>query len=113
MELFPLLGGILVFALGVTVFWGFFFRARCILEDWANENGFKIVERRVRYPALFAGPFKFWSTSRNQVVYRFRLRDGSGNEHSGWARCGSFWGGVLFSDKVEIRWDESERSSTR
>jgi hypothetical protein len=106
-----LLVGILTIALFVTIFRWFFRRSGSILESWANQNGFEMLEKHARYPPFFAGPFKFWTTSRNQVVYRFKVRDAAGNDQSGWARCGSFWGGVFFSDKIEIRWDETKSPS--
>jgi hypothetical protein len=94
-----------VIAFFVAVFWWFDRRSKVILKNWADANGFEIVEKKQRY--MFTGPFKFWTNSRNQVVYVFRVRDREGHEQSGWARCGGFWGGVFFSDKIEIRWDKS------
>ena len=97
--------GSFAIAMFITLFWWFDRRSKVILKKWADENGFDIVEKKQRY-MFFAGPFKFWTTSRNQIIYWFRVRDRAGQERSGWARCGSFWGGVFFSDKIEIRWDE-------
>ncbi len=91
-------------ALIVTVFWLFDRRSKVILQRWADSNGFQILQKRQRY-MFFTGPFRFWTNSRNQIIYFFRVRDREGRERSGWARCGSYFGGVFFSDKIEIRWD--------
>jgi hypothetical protein len=104
---------ILVFVVGplmvvfvVAASWWFDRRSKIILKKWADENGFDIVEKRQRY-MFFTGPFRFWTNGRNQVVYFLRIRDRGGHERSGWARCGAYFGGVFFSNKIEIRWDET------
>jgi hypothetical protein len=99
--------GPLMIAFFVTVFWWFDRRSKIILKKWADENGFEIVEKKQRY-MIFTGPFKFWTNSRNQIIYCLTVRDREGHERSGWARCGSYLGGVFFSDKIEVRWDEHE-----
>ncbi|MDD5542330.1 MAG: hypothetical protein PHX83_04080 [Acidobacteriia bacterium] len=77
-------------------------RSRSLLNHWAAQNGFEILQAKVRM--LFAGPFTF-RHSRGQIVYLVRVRDRAGMERSGWVRCGSFWLGVL-SDETEVRWEE-------
>jgi hypothetical protein len=80
-----------------------FSRGRSLLNRWAQDNGFQILDSGV---ALFsAGPFT-WTSSRNQIVYFVRVRDRNGTERSGWVRCGGFWSGI-FSDKTEVRWKDS------
>lgn len=103
--LLPLLVGTFSIALFVTVFWWFDKRSKTILQKWADANGFHITQKNQRY-LFFTGPFKWWTNSRNQIIYFFKVRDREGQERSGWARCGSYLGGVFFSDKIEIRWDE-------
>jgi hypothetical protein len=75
-------------------------RARDLLEGWAEENGYEILESEHRF--FRKGPY-IWS-GRGQVVYRVWVRDSAGVERLGWVRCGSWFAGVL-SDKVESRWD--------
>jgi hypothetical protein len=77
-------------------------RARELLQSWADQHGFQI--QAVEHRWLNRGPF-FWTTSRGQVVYYVTVLDTAGRKRRGYVRCGSFWGG-LFSDKVEVRWDE-------
>ena len=77
-------------------------RADTILENWALRSGYRVVSRN--YAWFFKGPF-FWTSNRNQVVFRITAQDQSGNMRSGWVRCGSWWGGIL-SDDAEVRWDE-------
>jgi len=81
-----------------------FKRARSLLDRWAKENGYEIVERSYRH--LLKGPF-FWTSSRGQAVYHVTVRDTQGSTRSGWLRCGGWWAG-MFSDKTEVRW-ESDR----
>ncbi len=103
----PIIVGSVAIAVFVTVFWWFDRRSKVILQKWAEEHGFEITQKKQRY-LIFTGPFKFWTNSRNQIIYYFTVRGRDGHERSGWARCGSYFGGVLFSDKIEVRWDEHE-----
>lgn len=98
--------GPLMIAFFLSIFWWFDRRSKTILNKWADQNGFEIVEKKQRY-MFFTGPFRFWTNSRNQLIYSFRVRDRDGHERSGWARCGSYFGGVFFSNQIEIRWDET------
>jgi hypothetical protein len=85
----------------VYVTWSFS-RGRTLLNRWAHDNGFQILQSEIR--TLCAGPFT-WTSSRNQIVYFVRVRDKEGGEHSGWVRCGNFWSGI-FSDKTEVKWKD-------
>lgn len=96
---------ILVFAIPyLAVCWWVFARANRMLERWAAQNGYQILERRLRM--LWRGPF-IWTSSGGQVVYRVHVCDAQSNERFGWALCGGFFGGVL-SDEVEIEWDKNQ-----
>jgi len=103
----PIIAGSFAITVFVTVFWWFYRRAKIILQKWADDQGYEIIRKKQRY-LIFTGPFKFWTNSRNQIIYQLTVRDRDGHERSGWARCGSYWGGVFFSDKIEVRWDEHE-----
>ena len=85
---------------GGVLIWHFT-RAHSLLESWARENGYELLESS--YRNVIKGPF-FWTSSRGQVVYRITVRDARGRTRSGWLRCGGWWAG-LFSDKTEVRWD--------
>ena len=89
----------------VGVSWIFSRRAIGILQNWAASNGFEVTRKRVR-PFSFPGPFKGFASSPRQIICSFSIRDRGGCERSGWALCGSYLGGV-FSEKIEIRWDET------
>jgi hypothetical protein len=78
-----------------------FHRSRSCLEQWAEQNGFEILESQ--YRNLFKGPY-FWTSSRAQTVYRVKVRDHQRNVRSGWVRCGGWFSG-LCSDKTEVRWE--------
>ena len=78
-------------------------RAKAILHAWADQNGFHLLSFEERILA-YTGPFRWWTNSRGQVVYFVHVLEGAGRERQGWVRCGSHWGGVLFSKKAEVRW---------
>lgn len=78
-------------------------RSQRMLDEWAAENHLKLVSARPCW--INRGPF-FWTTSKGQMVYRITVASESGEERTGWARCGGFWGG-LFVDRVEVRWDDA------
>ena len=86
----------------VAAFWWSSSRSQTIIEGWALENGYRLLE--IETPILSKGPF-FWTTSRGQTVYRFVVEDGAGRTRSGWARCGSWFLGLM-SDNIEVRWDD-------
>ncbi len=92
---------LVVLVIVVSVSWTFR-RSRRLLENWASSQRMEIVSAEFRW--FFRGPF-FWTTSKNQTVYRITVMDEHGEMLSGWARCGSFWWGI-FSDRVDVRWDE-------
>ena len=79
-----------------------FSRSRSILEQWAAEQGFEIVHRE--YRSFRRGPF-FWTTSKGQTVYYVTVRDSTGNQRSGWVRCGGWFLGLM-ADKAEVRWED-------
>jgi hypothetical protein len=77
-------------------------RSGQLLDRWASQNGYHIIEReRRRYRK---GPF-FWTSSNNQVIYRVTVRDAYGNFHRGWVRCGSYQLGSWSGD-VDVQWDD-------
>jgi hypothetical protein len=93
-----------LFFIGLAVFMIFWThrRAEQLLDQWAADNGVQIVQREYR---LFRkGPF-FWTSGRGQLVYYFIAQDRFGMQRAGWARCGSWFLGML-SDRIEVRWEE-------
>jgi uncharacterized protein YcfJ len=89
---------------------GTYFLADKILRKWAGKNVFELLEKKCHY-FNYKGPFDLWTTSNSQVVYSVRIRDRQGNERTGWVRCGTFLGGVFFSNKAEVRWDQPDETS--
>ena len=81
-----------------------FSRAKRSIQVWAEENGLEVLQADRR--SMRTGPFQWWTTSRGQIIYLVRVRDRDGRERSAWVRCGSYLGGVTFSEKIEVRWDE-------
>jgi len=86
----------------VFVFMWHFGRSNSLLHQWAARNGYRII--RQEYRNFFKGPF-FWASTQGQTVYYVVVEDSGGNRRSGWLRCGGWWLG-LFSDNVEVRWDD-------
>jgi hypothetical protein len=101
-----LLIALVVIAAFIGLWWLVLSRAKAILRAWAAEAGFQILSLQKRY-LIGTGPFKWWTNSRNQVIYHVRVRDSAGKERSAWVRCGSYFGGVLFSKQAEVRWEET------
>jgi hypothetical protein len=100
----PIVVGSFAISLFVGSLWLVKSRSGAILQKWAKENGFEILWRKQKF--LVTGPFKWWTNSRNQTIFHLGVRDQSGRERSAWVRCGSYIGGVIFSDQIEVRWDE-------
>jgi hypothetical protein len=98
----PILGFLVAAVfIGLTLWWHFS-RSASILEQWGQENGYRIVNREYRH--VFKGPF-FWTSSQGQTVYYVTVEDEQGNHRHGWVRCGSRFFGLL-SDTAEVRWDD-------
>lgn len=71
-------------------------RSKFLLEKWAAAHGYKLVKMKMNWIGL--SPFL---ASGRQGVYRIRVKDHSGRERHGWAKCGGYWLGFLV-DKVEV-----------
>ena len=77
-------------------------RSNTVLEQWAEDNDLEILSSE--YCHFLRGPF-FWTTSRGQTVYYVSVRPSSGEEKTGWVRCGGFFLGLM-SDAAEVRWED-------
>ena len=93
--------------IGLTLIWHSW-RSRRVLERWAERNGYRIID--ADYRNFFRGPY-FWTTAKGQTVYRVNV-EVKGGVRRGWVRCGS-WGLGLFSDRTEVRWDETPAVADR
>jgi hypothetical protein len=78
-----------------------FSRARSILEQWAETNGYEIVSSEHRF---LGGPF-WWRKSKGQEVYYVIIQTPDGQLKRGWVRCGGWFSGI-FSNKADVEWDE-------
>jgi|SRR4051812_10754300 hypothetical protein len=83
----------------VGVWWRFLSRTEAVLRVWAAENRFEILSFQKSY-TFGTGPFKWWTNTRNQVVYQTRVRDTTGKERSAWVRCNAW------SKLTEVIWDD-------
>jgi len=98
-----------ILAISVVIAWSWLFqaRARSIVQKWASEHGYVVLEFESPF---HTGAFRWWTTSRGQVVYCITIRDGAGSERKAWVRCGSYGSGVLFNDQIEVRWHVLQRT---
>jgi len=83
--------------------WVFQSRAKSIVRKWAAEHGYAVLH----FDSPFhTGAFSWRNTSRGQVIYSVGIRDDAGRERKAWVRCGSYTGSVLFSDEIEVKWQD-------
>ena len=105
-------GAILCASLVITAFiawsWMFHARAKSIVQKWAAEHGYVVLQFESPF---HSGAFSWWTTSRGQVVYSVSIRDRAGRERKAWVRCGSYIGSVLFSDEIEVRWQDEQSAA--
>src|SRR5579862_8208417 len=90
-----------IFGISLFIWWSWLFqvRAKSIVEKWAAEHGYVVLQ--------FESPFHsgaFSSCSRSQVVYCVTIRDPANRERKAWVRCGSCLG--LSSDEIEVKWQD-------
>ncbi len=99
-----------VLAISVFIGWSWLFqvRAKSIVQKWAAEHGYDVLQFESPF---HTGTFSFWTTSRGQVVYSVTVRDDAGYERKAWVRCGSYIGSVLFSNEIEVRWQDEPRAA--
>lgn len=77
-------------------------RSAEILQKWADDNGFEILEKSSR--TFLTGPF-FFRASHKQTVYRVTVGTKTGEVRTGWVACGSYWWGLCLN-QAQVRWDE-------
>lgn len=70
------------------------------LQQWAQEQGFRII--RARYRQFAAGPFSAANVRKEQEVYQVIVGTSDGTQRVGWARCNYAAG----AERVEVVWDE-------
>jgi|GEM_PF-6436131 len=79
-------------------------RVKAILQKWAEKNGFQILQCKRKF--FVTGPFNWWKTSRNQYIYFLRIRERDGQERSAWTRIGDYTTGILYSEQMEVKWND-------
>lgn len=101
MEIFYIL-----FPCTVLLFMAMFFRqsrrSKEMIRQWAVQSGYQIL--LIERPLFNRGPF-FWTTSRQQTVYRVEVQNNEGQVQKAWIRCGHWLTGVS-SDEIEVRWED-------
>jgi hypothetical protein len=104
---FVVLAGMAIVAI-ITLTVGFYLLqcsvGKSILMKWSQDHGFKILSFRRVY--FLSGPFNVFNTSKSQTVFMVTVRGSDGFVQSGLVRCGSYVGGVFFSNKVDVKWNK-------
>jgi len=77
-------------------------RSRKLVENWAKENAYAVVEIERRF--LRAGPFS-WRRSRGHEVFHVVVRDARGQRRTAFVRTGGWFLGQC-SDQVTVEWDD-------
>src|SRR5689334_9331920 len=77
-------------------------RAEQLLQNWAAENGYQLIDYERRW--LRMGPY-FFFTGKGQVVYRVTIQQSDGTTRGGWVRVGGMFLG-LFSNNVDSQLDD-------
>jgi hypothetical protein len=90
--------GVLINVFGVR--WQYKYAHR-LLNGWARRKNYEVVEREYRWLRL--GPY-WWAAGC--PVFRVVVISDTGQERSGWVRCGTYPGSVMFSDQVRVTWDD-------
>jgi hypothetical protein len=98
-SMFRLLAVVVVIGFAVVVW--HCSRARNILKQWADGNGYEILSSEQRW--LRRGPF--WLSSAGQEIFYVTIRTSDGGLKSGWVRCGSSFLGILVK-QADVQWDE-------
>lgn len=101
-QILPVFGIFLFVAFIVAMMAFHFSRATSILEQWAEENGYEILDRERRL--MWFGPF-WWRKGKGQEVYYVTIRTPEGQVRRGWVRCGGWFLGILSNEAV-VEWDE-------
>jgi hypothetical protein len=99
-----------ILAISAFIAWSWLFQARAksVVKQWASEHGYVVLQFESPF---HSGTFSWLTTSRGQVVYYVTIRDRAGSERKAWVRCGSYSGGVLFSNKIEVRWQDEPKAA--
>jgi hypothetical protein len=93
-------GGVL--ALGIFMLRWQYRRSEQLLEQWARQHSYRVVEREER-TAAGEGPMNRFAGNK-QIVYRLKLVDEAGHVRHATVRVGSLESGVL-SDQVSVEWE--------
>jgi hypothetical protein len=101
-EIGPIVAVVAVVAAVVLSLVWHFGRSESLVQRWAECNGYRLINHE--YCWFYKGPF-FWTTSKNQTVYRVTVEDGTGYQRTAWVRCGGWFLGLM-SDHVDVRWDD-------
>jgi hypothetical protein len=97
----------LFWALAIFYLIRFDTRREPILHQWAARNRCRILDWEERY--FFKGPYfwtNFWFAWSRPAVFYVAVEDTHGIPRHCWVRWGSWLAGI-FSDKIEVVWEEN------
>jgi lipopolysaccharide export LptBFGC system permease protein LptF len=102
---FLLIGSLFV-AVALFGWWMFrwqYNKADSLLENWARDNNYTVVEKTDANPPG-TGPKDRWAANK-QIMYRVTVKDPDGKTKTGIVKLGSEGSGTL-SNKVTVEWDD-------
>jgi lipopolysaccharide export LptBFGC system permease protein LptF len=102
---FLLIGSLFV-AVALFGWWVFrwqYNRADVLLDQWAHENNYTVIDKLDANPSG-TGPKDRWAKNK-QIMYRVTVKDSDGNTKSGVVKLGSEHSGTI-SDQVTVEWDK-------
>lgn len=97
------LPGLAVMGLGISYHIWAYQCSRRMLDDWAHQNHYWLLE--ARQAILWPGPF--WFISKSGAVYHVTVADDSGLQRKAWVFCG--YPLTFMQGSVDVRWKQPER----
>ena len=85
--------------------WLWISRAAGLLRQWAAQQGYELLRcDTVLGRPLWAAVLSVGSDAYRPLDFSVTLRDDTGQDRSGSARCGRFVGGAFVADRIEVIW---------